>query len=518
MARAVRKPDRDPGLLSTGLISLAGSGFAAAAALIVAVLVGRGFGPSGTGLFFQTIALFTVVVGILKLGTGSGLVRGLARARALQSHAPESVMVWWAIWPVLILSSTVGLVAYLGAPALASVVATPEQASDVTRILRILAPFIGIAAVLSVLHTAARMMRSVLSFTILQNVLVPFGRVLAVGVAVALGWEVVATVAAWAALLPLWLLVTLGCLYPLVREDLRRRRGGWNSETQHSFWRFTAGRAVGAAVEVCLEWSDVLIVAALRPPHEVGIYAVATRAVRPGQIVDRALRVALSPLIARHLTLAERDAATHLHARATRALVLLAWPFYVTLIAMGPAVLGIFGNEFVAGYPVLAVLAGAFLIANLGGMLQSIMLMGGRSSWQVYEKTLVLALSIAGNLLLVPRLGIMGAAITFAGVVLADVLIAGAIVHRGLKVQLQPLRTMAIGVLPLLVFGLAGLGMRSLLGDASWVLVPYLCVALSTYAALLWSLRRYLEIDGLLSRDGRADTALRLTPGPATNK
>lgn len=517
MAEAVAAPTSPgPSTVASGLISLLGSGFAAAAALGVAVLVGRGFGADGAGIFFQAIALFTVAAGILKLGTGSGLVRGMARARALQSGPSDSRMMWWATWPVLALSSFVALGLYLSAPALANMLTTAGRVDQVSQALRVLAPFIVVAAMLGVLHTAVRMMRGVLAFTVLQNVLTPLGRIVMVGAAVIAGWDVLTAIAGWAALLPLWLVVTLGCLYGPVRHDLRRKRGEPSGESQRAFWRFTGGRAIGAAVEVCLEWSDVLIVAALRPLPEVGVYAVTTRAVRPGQIVDRALRIALSPLIAHHLSLADFSAATQLHTRATRALVLLAWPFYITLIVMGSAVLGLFGSDFVLGYPVLAVMAGAFLVANLGGMLQSVMLMGGRSSWQVYEKSLILAVSVVGNLLLVPRLGIMGAAITFAIVVLTDTAVAAMIVHRGVKVRLQPTQILPVGVIPIVVFGVVGLVVRALLGDEPWVLLVYLPVALSLYGIALWFSRHRLEVEGVVTLWRRSRSRRSRTGGSET--
>src|SRR5690625_637531 len=500
MAEAVAAPrSAGPSTVASGFIALLGSGFAAAAALGVAVLVGRGFGADGAGIFFQAIALFTVAAGILKLGTGSGLVRGMARTRALHSGPPDSVMIWWATWPVLVLSSVVALGLYLSAPALANLLTTAGRVDQVSQVLRVLAPFIVVAAVLGVLHTAVRMMRGVLAFTVLQNILTPLGLIVMVGAAVVAGWDVLTAIAGWAALLPLWLLVTLGCLYGPIRRDLRRKRGKVSGESQRTFWRFTGGRAIGAAVEVCLEWSDVLIVAALRPLHEVGIYAVTTRAVRPGQIVDRALRVALSPRIAHYLPLADFRAATELHTRASRALVLLAWPVYITLILLGSAVAGLSASDVVLGCPVLAVMAAAFLVANLGGMLQSVMLMGGRSSWQVYEKSLVLALSVVGNLLLVPRLGIMGAAITFAVVVLTDTAVAATIVHRGIKVRLQPTQILPVGLIPIVVFGSVGLVVRALLGDEPWVLVVHLPVALSLYGTSLWLLRHRLQIEEVVT-------------------
>jgi O-antigen/teichoic acid export membrane protein len=489
------------GLLTSGAVSLTGSAFAAGAALVLAIVVGRGLGTAGTGLFFQAVALFTVLAGILKLGTNSGLLRSLARSRALGSRTSETRVLWWATWPVLVVSVVVSaLLAVLADPA-ARLLAGGGRGEELADIIRLGAPFVAVAAVLGVLHTGVRMMRGVAAFTVLQNILVPVGRVAGVGIVIGLGWGVIHAFGAWLALLPLWLLVTLGVLVAPVRADLRARRApAANGETFRSFWRFSGGRALGAAVEVSLEWADVIIVAALRPAHEVGIYAVATRAVRPGQIVDRALRIVVSPVIAHQLSLDDQESAAVLHTHATRALVLLSWPFYVSLIVMGPSVLQLFGPGFADGYPVLVVLSATFLVATVGGMLQSILLMGGRSSWQVYEKSAVLGASVALNLLLVPRWGIMGAAVAFALVVTLDTLAAATIVQRAIGVELRPLQVLPAGVLPFAVFGGGGLLTLAVWGPEPAALLPFLAICLPVYGLSLWLFRRRLGMDTLMGR------------------
>src|SRR5690606_21463864 len=75
----------DPGLAGVargGLANLAGAGFAAAAGLAVAWLAARALGPATAGGFFAATAAFTVVAGLAKLGTPTGLVYWLSRLRA----------------------------------------------------------------------------------------------------------------------------------------------------------------------------------------------------------------------------------------------------------------------------------------------------------------------------------------------------------------------------------------------------------------------------------------------------
>ena len=260
-------------LAKSGAVSLLGASFAAISALVVTALVGRSLGAAGTGVFFQAIGFFAILTAILKLGTTSGLVWSISRQRAFGHVGTETRSVVIALVPVAAVSCLVGLAMYVWADPLARWLTADGSAEQLARVLRLLAPFAVAAAVLGVLHSATRMMRGVVSFTVLQDLALPISRLAGVGAAATIGIGVVGTVGAWAATLPLWVLVSLAWLARPIARDLRQRREQSSSEAGESlgsFWRFSAPRALGVAIEFGLEWSDVLIVAAFRPPPRPG--------------------------------------------------------------------------------------------------------------------------------------------------------------------------------------------------------------------------------------------------------
>lgn len=486
-------------LSHSAAISFLGSGFAAAAAMLLTVLVSRTVGAEGAGLFYLAIGLFTIASQILKLGSNSGVIRTIATQRAVgqSGHATQVLLI--ATIPVLVAAVAAGALIYIFAEQIAGIFAAPQQLQELATLMRQLAFFVSFASVLAVLHTMTRMLDGVLMFTMLQNVLLPATRLILVGVVIWLGGDAFDAVFAWAASLPFWILVTLGLLLPGLRRDRKLRTKALEPGSAGRFWRFSGGRGIGGALEICLEWVDVLIVAALRSPAEAGIYAVVTRIVRAGQIIDRAMRVAVSPRIAHHLALAERSEARALHTQATRTMILVAWPFYLTLIFFGEAVLGFFGPEFRSGAPVLAVAALGIMILTTTGMLQSIILMGGRSSWQVWVKSLALGLSVALNLLLVPWWGIIGAAISWGLVILVDASFSGYLVYARLKVGIDLRQTLQACLVPLFVFGAGWLLLRIPQWNENVILVSGLIGLGLVYLATLYLLRRKLGLESVIS-------------------
>lgn len=486
-------------LARSGSYSLIGSSFAAVAALALAVLVGNGFGASGTGLFFQALALFTIASQVLRLGTNSAIVKSISEQRAFGRMGEAWRTVVIAVVPVVVLSVAAAVLISVFSEELASWLGAPGQESDLARLLRDMAPFVVAASVLAVLTTAMRMMRGVVSFTLVQSILLPASRLLTVAAAVGLAWAYSGAFLAWMAVLPLWLVVSVAILVrPAVQDWRERRRAAerWGGAAKR-FWAFSGSRAVGGTLEILLEWSDVIIVAALASPAAAGVYAVATRAVRAGQVVDRAMRLAVSPTISQLLALSDVAAARDLHTSVTRALILATWPFYLLLATMGPAVLSVFGPDFGAGAVVLTILAITMMIASASGMLQSVLLQGGRSSWQIYNKSLVLAISVGANLLLVPVLGILGAAVTWSACVLVDTAIASWQVHRRMGVKLEPHKLVLAMATAMIVFGAGGLIIRVSFGPSVPVLLIGFSVLAVIYLAALWLLRDRLGIVSL---------------------
>ena len=493
---------RRESLARSGGLSLFGSAFAALSALALTALIGNGFGPAGTGVFFQAVAVFTVVSQVLRLGSNSSIIRFISAQRALVGIDDSWRISLLAIVPVAVIATGVGILMAVFASPLGHFLAPAENATELARIIASMAPFVVVGAVLSVLQTITRMVRGVGAFTLLQSILLPLSR-LAVAIAVltlALGADT--AFFGWMAVLPLWLVVTVAVVaQPLNRDRIAAGAVHPRDRTSMSeFFSFSAPRAVGASLETALDWSDVLVVAALTTPAQAGVYAVATRAVRAGQIVDRAMRIAVSPTISKLLAQRKLDDARRLHTAVTRFMILASWPFYLTLAVMGPAVLSLFGDGFEDGWIVLALLSGAMMVSSAAGMLQSVLLQGGRSSWQMYNKAVVLVVNVGLNLFLVPLLGITGAAISWVVSLSVDTTLAAWQVHRGMGVRLEPRSLLGATVLPLLVFGVGNAVVRLIAGATLPGLLIGLPVLVVLYAGLVWLLRTRLGIDSVLDR------------------
>ena len=110
----------------------------------------------------------------------------------------------------------------------------------------------------------------------------------------------------------------------------------------------------------------------------------------------------------------DHERSRRLFETATSWFVPLAWPTYLTIAIFSPVLLTVFGREFDAGAIVLAVLGAAGLFAAAAGPVDMLLLMAGRSTSSLFNNGAALVVNVVLNLILIPTIGMSGAALAWA--------------------------------------------------------------------------------------------------------
>jgi O-antigen/teichoic acid export membrane protein len=187
------------------------------------------------------------------------------------------------------------------------------------------------------------------------------------------------------------------------------------------------------------------------------------------------------------------------------------WPLYLTMAIWAPTLLRIFGHGFGAGRDALLVLGLTMLAATAVGTVDVVLLMGGRSSWNLYNTVAGLTLNLVLNLVLIPPMGITGAAIAWSSSILVTNLAPLAQVWHFMKMHPFGRGFPKVALAAGLCFGVFGLICRLALGTSFAVFAAYLALAGAGYLALLWRSRHDLELPVLweeLRRGRRKRTAV----------
>ncbi len=396
------------GVARGGLANLAGAAVAGLSGFGVTWLVARALGPAQAGAFFAATAAFTLAATVAKLGTPTGLVYFIARLRARGgSGAALRRCVRVGVVPV----AAAALIA-----AAALWFATPAAYAVQLRVLAVLLP---VAVLADTLLAATRGWQRMRPTVALDKLLRPALQLVLLGLlALAAVRAPVAYPLAWA--LPY---LPVAVLAGLALRNLLPQLNGQADFRTGQFWRFTGPRALASVAQLAIGRVDVLLLAALAGLRAAAVYAVACRFLVFGQMVNQAILLAVQPRLAELLGDRDRAGAAAVYQAATGWLVLAAWPVYLGTAVFASVYLGLFGTAYRSAVAVVVVLAAAMLVATGCGMVDTVLAMGGRTSWNLVNVLAALAVNVTVDLALIPHLGPLGAAAGLAAATLTNNLV-----------------------------------------------------------------------------------------------
>jgi O-antigen/teichoic acid export membrane protein len=375
-------------------------------------------------------------------------------------------------------------------------------------LIRASAPFLPIAAVYAVLLAATRGLGKMGPTNAIDRI----GRaglqsVFALLVASA-GMGTVALILGWALPYAIGFVVAAIWAVSSIRQSLRSvelppARSADRAALFAEFWRFALPRGLAGVFAVTVLWLDTLLIGALRSTQEAGVYAAATRYLVFGAFASQAVILAIAPKISELLTRRDMDTARNVYRASTAWAMVIGWPVYLMLAIFAPALLSILGPGYVQAQDALTILALTMLVASGVGPVDIVLLMGGKSAWNLLNTIAAVVLNVILNVLLIPRLGITGAAIAWSVSILANNL--APLIQVRMFLGLHPVgrETITACATGLLAFGLIPLIVRAWLAPDLRGFSVAMVLGGVVYVAGLWRFRRILSLDRLFELRAR---------------
>ncbi len=390
--------------------TLLGSVVSAVLGFVLLLVLTNGLQADDAGVVLIAVAAANIAIGAAVLGTDAALVRFIAGAARGGAAGQTRRLTLIGVGPVAVVGSALGVLGWFGAGTLADLMVDGPVTSDYVDSMRVAALAVPAGAISLSVLAATRGMGSMAPTVWFDQILRPVIQTVALLVAVALSATAPGATAAW-----LWPFapVLIGSVVWLLR---RAPHDSVDAATVSAgrFWRFAMPQAGTGLLRVLIRWVDTLIVGALLGVGPAAIYTAATRLLKLGSIVNQAVFRASAPQIAEELSVGDHEAAQGLYRTSANWLVVATWPLYLGCLVYAPTVLAMFGPEFVDGADAVRILAVAMLVASACGPVESVLVMGGRSSLNLVNNTAALAADVGFALLLIPHWGIEGAAVAWA--------------------------------------------------------------------------------------------------------
>ncbi len=258
-------------------------------------------------------------------------------------------------------------------------------------------------------------------------------------------------------------------------------------ELSREFWKFTWPRSITRISQMAIQRMDIILIAAMRSPKEAAIYTAATRFVALGQFGTQAIQQVLQPKFTALLANDETESLKEVYQISAAWSMLVAWPMYVGVAAAPIVYLGIFGQEYVDnGVVVVLLMALGMMFAVATGPCDTLLLMSGRSALSLGNSLLALALDIILCFILIPRMGITGAALAWAIAVISRALLATLQVQFTMSILSFGKAALVAAAANLLCFGLP-IAVTGLFVDLNVLtLLVVLAFCFPLYALVLW--------------------------------
>ncbi len=396
------------------------------------VVVARLLGAAGVGVYFLALSVAVIASIVGRIGLDSAILRFVA------THATRGE--WGSVARIYALSlrlaicagSILTLLIFIAAPWMAAVMfGKPELGEPLRWMSLSILPF----ALLNLHAEALKGLKRIPEAMLIQGVGVPLVSLLVivplVGTAGTVG-------AVWAYLVATTLVALTAALL--------WRRGSGRLPVDDSEFRFATlwssckplfvSSVMNRAI---LPWAPLFLLGLWEAPEAVGVFGAATRVA----ILVSFLLMAVNNVIAPKFAELQAEGKLQMLGRTARRAALLVTaltsPVFLVLVLGSEQIMLLFGPEFTSGATALAVLATGQLFNALCGSVSYILIVTGHET-DVRNFTIVsVIVQVVACILLIPMLGLLGAAIGAAAAVIVSNLLATVVVWRRLGIITLPL-------------------------------------------------------------------------------
>jgi O-antigen/teichoic acid export membrane protein len=391
-------------------ITFFGMVFEYIARFALGILMGRLMGAEQYGLYNLAATASSMAVGLAMLGLFSAVVRYVS---AFVSRRDEA-----SLWGTLQVGLGIPFVVSVLAGACLLVLAGPFarlifHEPRLVPVLRVAAFALPFETLLSMAGAATRGFNRLQYNVIASHIFLPLIKLIIVIALAITGLNAVKTMTAHAigeVAACVMLLYFLHKLFPLNRP--------WRAGRRNVKEMFVFSLPIYGSRLITLFGQNMqtVLLGAFSEVMSVGIFSAAARVNLAGRMFHSAINTAAEPIVSELYTKEEHGQLRHFYQNMTKWTFAAGLPIFFITVLFSKPILSVFGDDFTAGSVALAILSFGSLVKAGIGITEVMIMMTGNTWLKTVNTILALVLGTVLSFWLIPRFGVVGAAIAITGV------------------------------------------------------------------------------------------------------
>jgi O-antigen/teichoic acid export membrane protein len=405
---------------------------AAVSGLGLSIALARTIGAEGAGVYYLAFTITTVAATVARLGLDNVVVRLVAGGRAEGAWGRVRAAHRKALLLAAAASGSIAVLAYAAGPWLAAgVFHKPELAGSLRWMSLAIVP-IALATLYAQSLQGLKRIRPAMAVLSLWTPLLTLAAVPVLAVNLGVEGASLALLAGSSGTL------LIGYLHWSAATRAEPRAAAPAPPAAEMLHRSIPLLWV-ALLNATYRWAPTLLLGLWVESAAVGVYAVAQRAAFLTAFVLLAVNSIVAPMFAEFHQKGDFVNLERIARHSARLMALFALPFAVPMVFAPGFVMALFGEEFRGGSMVLVLLALGQYVNVATGSVGYLLMMTGHERLIRNVTFAAAATSLAISVMLIPRLGITGAAIGTSLGMAAQNVAAAVLVYRKLGIATVPL-------------------------------------------------------------------------------
>ncbi|MFW6285750.1 MAG: oligosaccharide flippase family protein [Nanoarchaeota archaeon] len=380
--------------------------FASITTLIFNILAANYFGPENFGFFSLVETILGLSIMLAGLGITNSILRYFTYYRETSKAKLKGYMEFIFLIP-LSLSFVVGILLFIFSGHITNFFNFPSIFSKFIQIIAIIIPFRMFSQITGKLFLSNKMyLHTNISFNVINKLS------LIVGILLIIYFNLEIIILIYLLLIIAIIRFTYSFIIFVLYKDKFLIKEKEKKKEYKNWFLFSLPLFFSGFMSFVYNWGDKIIIAKFLSPTELGIYSVAFSMAMFLYTIRSNMTNIFSPIISQKFAQKNYEEIKYLYKKGTNWIFSLTLPIFLVIIVFSKQIiLLLYDKSYINAYIPLMIISIGLLINIMFGLNQQILFAKGKTKSIFYNNIFIAGFNLILNLILIPLIGIIGAAI-----------------------------------------------------------------------------------------------------------